>query len=45
MWLPGFLRRLFVQGERITEATDKLRSIARWLDRWPLGRLGWRMSR
>lgn len=45
MWLPGFLRRLSVKGERMTAVTDKLRPVARWLDRWFHGRLKWLTSR
>ncbi len=41
IWLPGVLRRRSVTSERMTKATDKLRPIASWLDRWFHGRLTW----
>lgn len=41
MWLPGFLRRMSVSGEKMIKATEKLRSVADWLDRHLHGRLTW----
>ncbi|MGR3464213.1 exopolysaccharide biosynthesis protein [Limimaricola sp.] len=39
MWLPGFLERRSVSGDKLCAAADKLRGIGRWLDRWFHGRL------
>jgi hypothetical protein len=33
IWLPGFLERRTVEARRLDEAADKLRPIARWMDR------------
>ena len=45
MWLPGFLRRRSVSADKMKKTTDKLRPVARWLDRWFHGRLKWLTSR
>ncbi len=39
MWLPGFLERRTVKGDRLKSATEKLEGLAAWLDRWFHGRL------
>lgn len=39
LWLPGFLKRRSAKAETVRKATDKLRGIARWTDRWFHGRL------
>ncbi|WP_432254540.1 exopolysaccharide biosynthesis protein [Limimaricola sp. AA108-03] len=38
MWLPGFLERRSISGDKLAKAADKLRGIGRWLDRWFHGR-------
>ena len=39
LWLPGFLRRRSVRGERLEKAVEKMRPLARWTDRLFHGRL------
>ncbi len=39
LWIPGFLGRRSVEGERLEKATDKMRGIAGWADRLFHGRL------
>lgn len=39
MWLPGFLERRSVSGDKLAKSADKLRGVGRWLDRWFHGRL------
>lgn len=39
LWLPGFIENRSVGAEKLTKATEKLRGIARFLDRWFHGRL------
>lgn len=39
LWLPGFIERRAVSGKKLHKATDKLRGVARFLDRWFHGRL------
>ena len=39
MWLPGFLEHRSVSGDKLVKASDKLRGIGRWRDRWFHGRL------
>lgn len=34
MWLPGFLSRRSVSGEKLRGAVETLRPLGRWLDRW-----------
>lgn len=34
MWLPGFLKRRAVKGEKVQKSACKLRPLARWLDQW-----------
>lgn len=34
MWLPEFLERRDVEGEKVRQSAHKLRPLARWLDRW-----------
>ncbi|WP_416355767.1 exopolysaccharide biosynthesis protein [Aureimonas phyllosphaerae] len=41
MWLPGFLARQTLSSRKLRIATDKLRPIALFLDRWFHGRLAW----
>ncbi|NJC33727.1 hypothetical protein GGR88_001201 [Sphingomonas jejuensis] len=38
-WLPGFVERRSLSGRKLVKATEKLRGIGRWLDRWFHGRL------
>lgn len=38
MWLPDFLERRTVKGDRLKSATEKLEGLAAWLDRWFHGR-------
>ena len=38
MWLPGFILRLEVSGERARSAAERMRPVGRWLDRWFHGR-------
>lgn len=39
LWLPDFLMRREVDGERARNAVDKLRKVATWLDRYSRERL------
>lgn len=39
LWLPGFVARRSVAGEKLAKAVSKLRGIGRWMDRWFHGRL------
>lgn len=39
LWLPGFIQRRSVSGEKMHKAADKLDGVARWMDRWFHGRL------
>ncbi len=39
LWLPGFLRRRGMKGERLVKVADKTRPIADRMDRWFHGRL------
>lgn len=39
LWLPGFVKRRRIKSETLTKSTDKLRGVARFLDRWFHGRL------
>lgn len=39
MWLPGFIERRSVDGDRMKAAVDKIRPVGAWLDRWFHGRL------
>jgi len=39
MWLPGFVRDRAVAADKVERASDKLRGLADWLDRWFHGRL------
>lgn len=39
LWLPGFIQRRSVSGEKLHKAADKLNGIARRLDKWFHGRL------
>ncbi|EAQ01544.1 putative exoD-like membrane protein [Pseudooceanicola batsensis HTCC2597] len=34
MWLPGFLERREIEGDKVRKSAQKLRPLARWLDRW-----------
>jgi hypothetical protein len=38
MWLPGFIERVRVSSKRMKESVEKVRPVARWLDRWFHGR-------
>ncbi len=38
LWLPGMIERRAVDADRLGTATDKLRGVAKWLDRWFKGR-------
>ena len=39
LWLPGFVQRRSVSGEKLHKAADKLNGIARRLDKWFHGRM------
>lgn len=39
LWLPGFLERRSISSEKTCKAVDKLRGVARFMDRWFHGRL------
>lgn len=39
LWLPGFIKRREVKAETLGKTSDKLRGIAKFLDRWFHGRL------
>lgn len=39
LWLPGFLKRRSIKAETLRKISDKLRGVARFLDRWFHGRL------
>ena len=39
IWLPGFLARRSVSDDKVISATEKLRGVARFVDRWFGGRL------
>lgn len=41
IWLPGFLERRHVKGDKVVKAADKLAGVGRWMDRWFHGRLKW----
>jgi hypothetical protein len=41
MWLPGFLARRSLSAEKVKKATEKMRGLARFMDRWFHGRLPW----
>lgn len=45
IWLPGFLERRHVAGDKVVSATDKLAGVGRWMDRWFHGRLTWMTRR
>lgn len=40
-WLPGFIPRRSVSGERLARSTDKLERTGEVMDRWFHGRLEW----
>lgn len=39
VWLPGFIRNRSVSADKIEKGSDKLRKIARFLDKWFHGRM------
>lgn len=39
LWLPGFVRRRGLKGEKLVKVADKTRPIARRMDKWFHGRL------
>lgn len=39
LWLPGFIKRRTVKAETLGKTSDKLRGVARFLDKWFHGRL------
>lgn len=39
LWLPGFLKRRSIKSETLSKISDKLRGVAKFLDRWFHGRL------
>ena len=39
LWLPGFIENRSASSQRVLKATDKLRPIAEWMDRWFHGRM------
>ena len=39
MWLPAFLRSRALSSDKLRKAIDKLRPVARFMDRWFRGRL------
>lgn len=39
LWLPGFIKRRTVRAETLGKTSDKLRGVAKFLDRWFHGRL------
>lgn len=39
LWLPGFLANRGLKGEKLVQVADKMRPVAKWLDRWFHGRL------
>ncbi len=39
LWLPGFVERRSVSADTLCKATNKLRGLARFMDRWFHGRL------
>lgn len=41
MWLPGFIARRSISSKKLRKAVDKLRPVARFMDRWFHGRLAW----
>lgn len=41
LWLPGLLRRRKVSAGSLLQASQTMRPVARWLDRWFHGRLRW----
>jgi hypothetical protein len=41
MWLPGLVKRRSLSAEKVEKASDKLRPLARFTDRWFHGRLPW----
>jgi hypothetical protein len=41
MWLPGFIARRGLSAEKLKKASDRLRPVARFMDRWFHGRLTW----
>lgn len=39
LWLPGFVERRAITSGKVKKATEKVRGVARFLDRWFHGRL------
>lgn len=39
LWLPGFIARRKFKADKVRKGADKLRGVARFLDRWFHGRL------
>lgn len=39
LWLPGFLANRGLKGEKLVKVADKMRPVAKWLDRWFHGRM------
>lgn len=39
LWLPGFLAHRGLKGRKLVTVADKMRPVAKWLDRWFHGRL------
>jgi hypothetical protein len=39
LWLPGFLANRGLKGKKLVTVADKMRPVAKWLDRWFHGRM------